>query len=193
MGPGERNASGSIAVISIDFVRGIVWSVMTEHHTSGDATDTERSRPETEDSYGIPSKTEGMLSWDYVADRMSDDRNYWITTTRPDGRPHARPVWGVWIDSTFYCGGGNQTRWARNLATNPEIVVHRESGDNVVIIEGVGEKLTEENTEPSLIEQIDAAYETKYDTRHGTPFWRVQPRVVFGWSDFPDDATRWTR
>lgn len=86
----------------------------------------------------------------------------------------------------------NQTRWARNLATNPNIVVHRESGDDVVIIEGVGEKRTEENTDLSLIERIDNAYETKYDIHHGTPFWRVQPRVVFAWSEYPDNATRWT-
>jgi nitroimidazol reductase NimA-like FMN-containing flavoprotein (pyridoxamine 5'-phosphate oxidase superfamily) len=158
---------------------------MTDDH------DTRRSRPETEVSYGIPTSKEGMLSWEFVAEKMDADRNYWVSTTRPDGHPHARPVWGVWVDGTFYCGGGEKTRWARNLAANPEIVVHCESGDDVVIIEGTAKKITAGNINEGLIGTLDSAYEEKYGTPHGTPFWIIRPRVVFAWSDYPTDATRW--
>lgn len=34
----------------------------TGYTTDDDETDVERSRPETEDSYGIPAETEGLLS-----------------------------------------------------------------------------------------------------------------------------------
>ncbi|WP_122090765.1 pyridoxamine 5'-phosphate oxidase family protein [Halalkalicoccus subterraneus] len=150
-----------------------------------------RTRPETEDSYGIPEDREGMLPWEFVVGAMEGDRNYWVSTTLPDGRPHARPVWGVWIDDTFHCGGGERTRWARNLAAGSGIAVHRESADEVVIIEGTAEKLDEKSADPDLIERLNAAYEEKYGIRHGTPFWAVHPRRVLAWSDYPTDATRW--
>jgi hypothetical protein len=145
----------------------------------------------TETSYGIPESEEGLLSWSFVDERMRGDRTYWISTTLPDGRPHARPVWGVWLDGTFYCGGGPRTRWSRNLAVSPALTVHREDGEEVVIIEGEARQHTEETTDASLLERIDAAYEEKYGIPHGTPVWEVVPSTVFAWSDFPADATRW--
>nr|WP_132058650.1 pyridoxamine 5'-phosphate oxidase family protein [Halorussus amylolyticus] len=132
-----------------------------------------RSRPETESSYGIPDGDDGALPWPFVAERLAGDRNYWVSTTRPDGRPHARPVWGVWVDGTLYCGGGERTRWVRNLARNPGVVVHREDAEEVVIVEGRAEKITAETADADLVESVDAAYEQKYDVRHGTPFFAV--------------------
>lgn len=163
---------------------------MTERDESS-GVDAERSRPYTEGSYGIPEGQDGMLTWDFVTEAMSDDLFYWITTIRPDGKPHVRPTWGVWVDETFYCGGGERTRWIRNLSTNPDIVVHREDAEEVVIIEGTAERIDEETVDTALIEQVDTAYEDKYDVRHGTPFFAVRPAFVFAWSNFPTDASRW--
>jgi nitroimidazol reductase NimA-like FMN-containing flavoprotein (pyridoxamine 5'-phosphate oxidase superfamily) len=153
--------------------------------------DAQRSRPSTETSYGIPESQEGMLTLDFVTEAMSDDQFYWITTIRPDGKPHVRPTWGVWVDGMFYCGGGERTRWVRNLSTTPDIVVHREDAEEVVIVEGRAERLDDETADETLLERVDSAYEQKYDVRHGTPFYAVRPDVVFAWSDFPTDATRW--
>lgn len=149
------------------------------------------SRPHVP-GYGIPESTEGLLPWRHVTDRLSDPHNYWIATTRPDGRPHAVPVWGVYVDGTLYFGGGEQTRWARNLAHNPAVVMHLESGDEVVIIEGTVDKLTEATADPALLSRIDDAYQAKYDIRHGTPVWALRPQLAFAWTRFPDDTTRWT-
>lgn len=150
----------------------------------------ERSRPSTEESYGIPEQKDGMLPWEFVEEHVTKDRSYWITTIRPDGSPHVRPTWGVWVGGTFYCGGGQQTRWVRNLATNSDIVVHREDAEVVVVIEGVAERVDHETSDSALIERVDSAYEEKYDVRHGTPFFSVRPETVFAWSDYPTDATR---
>ena len=114
-----------------------------------------------------------------------------MTTIHPDGKPHVRPTWGVWVDGTFYCGGGERTRWVRNLTTNPDIVVHREDAAEVVIVEGTAERIDAETAEADLIERVDKAYEKKYDIRHGTPFFAVRHGVVFAWSEYPTDATRW--
>src|SRR3712207_3095759 len=116
----------------------------------GTSTEVGVSRPEIPESYGIPRGKEGMLPWSHVGERMAVERNYWLATVRPDGRPHSVPVWGVWVEESLYFGGGRSTRKARNLATNPNVVAHSESGENVVILEGV----VEEVTDPALQERI---------------------------------------
>ncbi|SEP23651.1 Pyridoxamine 5'-phosphate oxidase [Halogranum amylolyticum] len=154
--------------------------------------DATRSRPQTEESYGIPESSDGLLPWSFVAETMADDHSYWVSTTLPDGRPHARPVWGVWVDGTIHCGGGEKTRWVRNLAHNDAITVHREDAETVVIVEGTAERYTEGETDPEILRRIDDAYEAKYGVRHGTPVFAVRPTRVLAWSDYPSDATRWT-
>jgi hypothetical protein len=150
-----------------------------------------RSRPYIP-GYGIPESEEGMLPWSHVLERIASPRNYWVSTTRPDGRPHATPVWAVWLDDILYFGGGPEARRSRNLDANPNLVVHLESGDDVVIIEGVAKKLTPDNADPALLTRIDDAYEAKYNMRHGTPVWAVHPKVVFAWTAYPTTVTRWT-
>ena len=53
---------------------------------------TTRERPHTESSYGIPEGEDGLLPWEFVATRLREHRTVWLSTTRPDGTPHARPV-----------------------------------------------------------------------------------------------------
>ena len=133
-----------------------------------------RTRPDIPEGYGVPTSVEGMLPWRHVVDRLVAARNYWVATTRPDGRPHAVPVWAVWVDGVLYQGGGGDTRRARNLDANQHAAVHLESGDQVVIIEGVTEKLTEDTADAELLRRIDDAYEAKYGMRHGTPVWALR-------------------
>src|SRR6266511_4118734 len=47
------------------------------------------------------------LPWRWATTRLTAARSYWIATTRPDGRPHTRPVWGVWLDGRFYFSTGS--------------------------------------------------------------------------------------
>ena len=90
---------------------------------------------------------------------------------------------------TLYFGGGPRTRWSRNLAANPRVAVHLESGDDVVILEGEVDRI--DDPQQPLLAEIDDAYEEKYDMRHGPPVWVLRPRVVLAWSEFPTNATRW--
>ena len=81
------------------------------------------------------------LPWTWAIEQLSRARNYWIATTRPNGKPHTRPVWGVWFDNTFYFSTGSLA--ALNLARHPAITVHLESGSKVVIIEGLAEPISD--------------------------------------------------
>lgn len=155
--------------------------------TESTLIDARRTRPHVEDSYGIPEDDSGMLSWEHVVERMIPPRNYWLSTVTPDGRPHAMPVWGVWVDNRIHFGGGRGTRKAKNLAVNPNVSIHLEDGWDVVIIEGVAEEVLD----TELQERLDDAYEEKYGIRHGTPVWQVRPIRVFAWTNFPADTTTW--
>ena len=146
------------------------------------------------DGYGIPAHEKGMLRWQEVVDQLAKSRNYWIVTTRPDGRPHAVPVWGVWLDERLYFGTDRRSRKARNLAKNPAMGVHLESGDDAVILEG----LAEEVTNADLIAAIDKAYSPKYKMRLTEApgelvIYALRPRVALAWRerDFPRSSTRW--
>jgi hypothetical protein len=148
------------------------------------------SRPHIPE-YGIPESEEGMLPWDYVAERLEQSPNYWVCTTRSDGRPHAVPVWGVYVDSTLYVSGGAQVRWVRNLEQNRAIAVHLEDGTQAVIVEGIADRLTAESIDPDLFKRLGDAYQAKYETGFGLPVWAVRPRLVLAWMNFPADTTRW--
>jgi hypothetical protein len=140
------------------------------------------------------------LPWSWAVERLTAARNYWIATTRPSGRPHARPVWGVWLDDVFYFSTGSLA--AENLRADREITVHLESGSDVVIVEGIAEPVAD----IAVVEVAIAAYNAKYRwdaDPHAMPgpLYAVRPRVAFGWlsdasgadagSAFHGTATRW--
>jgi len=138
-------------------------------------------------------KREKFLPWEHAEERLTRARNYWICTSRADGRPHSAPVWGFWHDGALYFGTHRESRKARNIAINPGVSVHLESGDDVVIVEGVAEEVDQK----ALARQVDAVCRKKY----GMPMtvfpesiaFRVRPRVVLAWTekDFPNNSTRW--
>jgi Pyridoxamine 5'-phosphate oxidase len=153
-------------------------------------------RPRMPGSYGIlaPEEGSGLGSWAQVDGRVTAARNYWVGTTGPDGRPHAMPVWGVWMDGTLCFATDRQSKKARNLAANPACVVHLESGDDVVILEGVAEEVAD----PRRRAVIDDRYVAKYGVRFAevpgdVSIWGMRPRVAFAWheKDFTGSATRW--
>jgi nitroimidazol reductase NimA-like FMN-containing flavoprotein (pyridoxamine 5'-phosphate oxidase superfamily) len=158
------------------------------------------TRPLMPSGYGLPETDEGLLDWSWAVERLEPAVNYWFSTARPDGRPHAMPAWGVWIDDALYFEGSPRTRHARNLAENPAVVVHLESGDEVVVLEG--EAAEGGKPERQLAERLAAAFGAKYgetkwpyrpsrDQLDRGGLWRLRPSVAFGWSDFPHDVTRW--
>ena len=77
--------------------------------------DPEPSRPRMFGDYAGSAE----LPWEWATERLSKTRNYWIATTRPAGQPHSRPVWGVWLDTTFYFSTGSLA--AQNLAVRPHV------------------------------------------------------------------------
>lgn len=145
--------------------------------------------------YGIPKHNKGLLPWSHVTERMTEARHYWVSTVSPDGRPHATPVDGLWLDDRFYFGGSPQTRRNRNLAANPAVCIHLEGAMDVVILHGDARELRAPDL--SLATRLSEASVKKYgfgpkpkDFEAGGTY-VVRPRLVLAWKQFPKDATRW--
>lgn len=168
----------------------------TQRRAQAEPVEPIAQRPHLPKDYGVPATIEGVLAWGHARERLERARNYWIATVRPDRRPHAVPLWGVWVDETLYFDGSPKTRRGRNIAANPAVAVHLESGDDVVIVEGVAEEVA--TPDPSLAARIAAAYGGKYapdyqpkpDQWDGGGLYAVRPRVAFAWTHFPQDMTR---
>jgi general stress protein 26 len=150
--------------------------------------------------YGTPDAAD-LLPWSYVEERLRAAPNYWLATVGPDGRPHARPVDGVWVDGALCFGGSEQARWVCNLEANPTLSVHLGSEAEAIILEGTAERVTD----PShpLAEASTAANREKYPQYFSGdnpllagfhPFWALRPSRAYAWSleGFPQRATRWT-
>ena len=136
----------------------------------------------------------GLLPWSWAVERLSSAHNYWLATTRPDEAPHLMPVWGVWLDRTFYFSTSAGSRKARNLAANPRCVISTDMADEAVILEGVAEEVID----PELLQRFKLAYDSKYaweiDTAVGG-IYAIRPAIAFAFiekpTDFPGTATRW--
>ena len=148
-------------------------------------------RPEMPDSFGVgdPNFEFKPIEWSSVVERVGAARNYWIATTRPSGRPHSVPVWGVWADDAFHFLTDLGSLTAKNLDQNPAAVVHLESGDEVVLLFGEFERT-------GLDAAVLSTFNDKYEmppVAEGFPVYRLELSKAIAWgeSDFPSNATRW--
>ena len=146
-----------------------------------------RTRPRFPAGYGIADEAEGMLDWAWAEERLAASRSYWIHTTREDGSPHVAPVWGLWYDGGVVFGTSPESRKGRNLARDRRVTLNLESGDEVVILEGLAEQT---HFDDDMADLYGAKYEFRPET--GPGWWRVEPRVAFAWleTDYPSTATR---
>ena len=136
------------------------------------------------------------LSWRWASERLVPAMVYWLTTVRPDGAPHVRPVDGTWVDNALFVGGSSQAGWIRNLAHDARTTVSLPDVRAVVIVEGEARQVV---PDARLAERLAAAAR-KYESMYGPaspsdyvdkPIWAVVPKHAMGWERFPTDATRW--
>ena len=153
-------------------------------------------RPQMPAEYLIPATIEGILPWSHVDERLAAAMVYWIATSGPGGRPRVRPVDGLYLDGILYIGGSPATRWARDIAENPQVSVHLDGGADVVIVEGRAE-LLQTGVVAEVAEQLAEISNRKYPqygmtaASFGGPGpYAIRPSLVFAWTSFPSDVTR---
>ena len=149
--------------------------------------------------YGIrgPNEGSGLLPWSWAVERMRAARNFWLCTVRPDGRPHAMPVWGAWSGEALMFSSAVPSRKMVNLRANPDVVVTTEAAENPVVIEGRAEVVTEPRALQRFIDLVNSKYATRYRVDFLDPEVNatvaVRPQRAFGLQqgDFTGSPTRW--
>ena len=154
-------------------------------------------------AYGVPDDLDGVLPWSWADTRLTSSRNFWIVTASTKARPHAMPVWGVWMSAlerfAFSCAP--QSRKARNLSENPQIVVTAD--DTVVCVSIVGKAHQISGTQADMFADAFARkYESEPDKqtaladfmRENSIFEVVHERgfgIIEREDEFAQRATRW--
>ena len=98
-----------------------------------------------------------MSSSPTSAERLRDDRNVWMATTRPDGRPHLAPLWFVYVDDRVWIGTGQGSVRVANLGANPHAAISLEDGVDPITAEGTVEIHVRHRPAP-----VVAAFAAKY-------------------------------
>lgn len=157
------------------------------------------------DIYGYPP-----LPWSRAERQLEAvgqfDAHFFLSTVRPDGRPHVAGIGALWVDGKFYFVSGAGTRKSRNLAERADCVISVNLPDLDLVVEGSARKVTDGPTLQRLAELYDAqgwpatvegdAFTAPYSAPSaGPPPWDLYeftPRTAFGVAGAePHGATRW--
>ncbi|MFE5486803.1 pyridoxamine 5'-phosphate oxidase family protein [Streptomyces sp. NPDC056527] len=144
--------------------------------------------------------------WSEAAARLAEAEVFWLTTVRPDGRPHVTPLIAVWSEGALHFCTGPDERKARNLEGNQEVVLTTGTASLAegvdLVVEGTAVRVTDE----TRLQALTRAYVQKYgddwrfDVRDGAfvgdggtaLVFAVAPRTVFGFAKGdPFGQTRW--
>ncbi|GHJ40162.1 pyridoxamine 5'-phosphate oxidase family protein [Streptomyces sp. TS71-3] len=95
--------------------------------------------------------------------RLTQERNVWLCTLRPDGSPHVTPVWFVCTDPggpapTWWIGVDARSVKIRNITSDPRVTLALEDGTHPVVAEGKATVLAP----PAFPQEIRTAFYDKY-------------------------------
>lgn len=153
--------------------------------------------------YGEPEAP--LVPWPQAEDALAAAPLYWITTVRPEGRPHVTPLVAVWHDGALHFTTGADERKGRNLAANPAVVLT--TGTNALhsgtdlVLEGDAVRLADD----ADLQEVADAYLAKYGEewhfvvadghfQHAggqALVYRVAPSTVFAFGKDPYSQTRY--
>jgi len=103
--------------------------------------------------------------WEVGREQLRTAETFWLSTVRPDGRPHVTPLIAVWHCDAIWFTTGPQERKAENLAENASCVLTTGHSDLFedgldVVLEGMAEQVTDDAELQSLAEAFAAKYGT---------------------------------
>jgi hypothetical protein len=145
--------------------------------------------------------------WAEARRGLAEGDTYWLSTVRPDGRPHVMPVLAVWVDGALHFCTGAATRKGKNLARSSHCVIAVGVPGLDLVLEGRVTKVRDE----ARLRRVADAYASKYDWRvtvrdgafhdaEGAPtagpppyeVYEVTPTVAYGLgTDGTFSPTRW--
>jgi hypothetical protein len=123
------------------------------------------STPVTEIDPRFSDKDAVATEWTETLRVIEAAELFWITTVRPDGRPHVTPLVAVWLDGALHFCTGAEEQKAVNLGANPHVVLTTgcngwEEGLDIVV-EGAAVRVTG----ASQLRRLAQAWAAKWDGR----------------------------
>lgn len=100
--------------------------------------------------------------------RLHSDLMMWLSTVRPDGRPHLVPVWFLWDGATVLIFSKPDQK-VRNLQQNPNVTMaldDSKEGEDAVLIDGEATLLDAGDIDATL-----PAYAEKYAAKLASMGW----------------------
>jgi general stress protein 26 len=103
------------------------------------------------------------VPWPETQRVLEDAQLFWVTTVRPDGRPHSTPLVAIWLDDALHFSTGETEQKAHNLAANPNVLLT--TGDNGwkggldVVVEGAAVRVTDD----AVLDRLAQAWRAKWD------------------------------
>lgn len=119
--------------------------------------------------YSSPGAT--ATPWPDVVAVLERAEIFWISTVRPDGRPHVAPLPAMWLDGALHFGTGLDEQKGRNLLRNPSCILT--TGNNSyrrgldVVVEGRAERVTDRPTLERLAELWQSKIDWPWDVAEG--------------------------
>lgn len=116
--------------------------------------------------HGFSEPDAAPTPWSAGVEQVSAADTFWLSTVRPDGRPHVTPLIAVWHGEALWFATGPQERKAKNLAANPSCVLTTGRSDLAggaldIVLEGEAEQVTAD----AELEPVAAAFRAKYGTQ----------------------------
>jgi hypothetical protein len=157
-------------------------------------------RPDVPEGYGTPTDNEGLIEWTTIDARLRNEMHFWLSTVRPDGRPHVVPRWGAWLDGKLYYDGAPTTVHARNAELNPNCTMSVGNGAEAIILEG--QSVKSKPMDVAAAAPLRAEITRKYGEHGYTPeegSWSDEsagglriftPTKALAWFNFPTDMSR---
>jgi hypothetical protein len=146
---------------------------------------------------------ETAVPWEQAEEILAAAPLYWITTLRPDGRPHVTPLVAVWHDGAMHFRTGAEERKGRNLAANRTCLFT--TGTNALhsgidlVLEGEAVQVT---SDTAVLQGIADAFLAKYGeewnfrvedalSENAPLTYRVEPTVVHAFGKDPYSQTKY--
>jgi len=148
-------------------------------------------------------------AWPQGRRGLQEAEVYWLSTVRPDGRPHVTPLLGIWLAGALYFCTGSGERKAKNLTRNPHCVLT--TGRNVLegldlVVEGQAALVSDEAERRNAADTFEAKYGRHFAAPDGTwsglgdairggdaLLYRVAPLTAFGFGKSDQfSETRWS-
>ncbi|MGP3683580.1 pyridoxamine 5'-phosphate oxidase family protein [Streptomyces sp. IBSNAI002] len=107
--------------------------------------------------------------WDEALRQLGAAEIFWVSTVRPDGRLHVTPVIAAWHDGALYFSTGTAEQKARNLAHDGHCALTTGGNSLTAGLDLVVEGTAERVSDPAVLEEVIAAFETKYGAHITSP------------------------